>query len=97
MTETEYGIRSRDWAEELYGSIPEHELLSAFKLAVKLHTSAFPLSAYEILTAHQRIVESRLVDFSFCNECDADGLKTIVENGNVFTTRCKHQAALQAT
>lgn len=57
-TDNEKAARTEAWARALMGEIPEDELQSAFDWAFKNHTSNFPISAYDLKTAYQEIVEN---------------------------------------
>jgi hypothetical protein len=55
LTEGEYGIRARDWAEQLFEVVPEDRLFEAFGRAVKDHNSSFPVNFYDLKAAWHRI------------------------------------------
>jgi hypothetical protein len=54
-TTLEKGKRAAVWAEILFGIVPEERLPDAFKLAVRLHSSTFPINGYEIKLAWEQI------------------------------------------
>lgn len=47
--------RAAIWSDALFGIVPEDMLGHAFQLAVRDHTSAFPVSAYEVKESYLRI------------------------------------------
>lgn len=51
--------RASDWAEVLFGIIPEADLIPAFQRAVKDHQSTFPVSAYEVKEAFKKVDSER--------------------------------------
>ena len=84
LTETELGQRSRDWAEVLSGVIPEHRINDAFNRAFRDHISNFPLTAYEVKTAYERIAEEEAANRP------ADDGKKHIECGRCFGTNFVH-------
>ena len=47
--------RASDWADALFGLVPEELLMPSYQAAVREHRSAFPLSAYEVKEAYLKI------------------------------------------
>ncbi len=56
-TAEEKATRSESWARSLMGIVPESELQRAFDRAFADHSSNFPISAYDIKDAHERILD----------------------------------------
>lgn len=84
LTEAELGRRSRDWAEVLSGIMPEDRINDAFNRAFRDHVSNFPLTAYEVKTAWERIAEEEAA-----NRPPDDGKKHI-DCGRCFGTGLVH-------
>jgi len=51
LPETEILVRAKDWAETLFEIIPEDRLKDAFDHAARTRQNAFPVSAYDLITA----------------------------------------------
>lgn len=58
LVEKELGGRARDWYDAFYGVIPEDKLFPAFQDAFAAHDNAFPVSAYEVKAAYERMVRT---------------------------------------
>ena len=54
-TDAEKTVRAEAWARVLFGVIPENRLPDAFDRAFQLHDSSFPVNAYEIKLAWEKI------------------------------------------
>ena len=54
-TDAEKLARAEVWARVLFGVIPENRLQDAFDRAFQLHDSSFPVNAYEIKLAWEKI------------------------------------------
>jgi hypothetical protein len=55
LTETELGLRVKDWADFLWPHVPDERLQECFDRAAGDHDGSFPLSAYEIRNAWRAI------------------------------------------
>ena len=55
LTETELGLRVKDWADFLWPHVPEERLAECFDKAADGHDNSFPLSAYEIRAAWRQV------------------------------------------
>lgn len=51
LTEKELGRRAMDWQDVFEGEIPADRLHEAYKAALKVHESSFPVNAFEVLAA----------------------------------------------
>lgn len=93
-TDEEKAVKCEAWSRALMGVIPENRLQETFNRAFVDHTSNFPVSAYDLKTAWERIVadterktkeaiEARALAPSseaelLCRRCDGSGIEVIV-------------------
>jgi hypothetical protein len=64
LTVEELTVRSRDWADALFFSVPEERLRDAFDGAIKAHATTYPISFFEIKSAWVEIErEERIADY----------------------------------
>lgn len=101
LTETEAGDRARDWMEALAGIVPANRLNDAYLRAFRDHTSAFPLSAYEVKIAWQTIAAEELaanpvvtVNPPGCERCLGTGVERAYDlDGHVIGAKAGKQCA----
>ncbi len=102
-TDVEKAVRAETWAENLFDIIPERRLDDVFRRAFKDHTSDFPVSAYDLKNAWQRIrdeeyrnrekpVGGEPASAELCEKCFGTGMEAVYENGVRVGVRqgCSH-------
>jgi len=67
--------RAESWAETLFNAVPEERLAEAFKRAIADHDSTFPMSAYELKTAYEKIAEAERTAYSRARQKDLEDLE----------------------
>jgi len=75
LTESEIMVRARDWADALFANVPEDRLIDAFRRAIADHTSTFPMSAYELKTAYEKIAEDERTAYARARQKDLEDLE----------------------
>lgn len=57
LSETDLGQRAKDWQDEIEEIIPLDKVYQSFRRALALHTSSFPVNAFELIAAYKIVAE----------------------------------------
>lgn len=93
LTDDELTMRGVDWCEALEACVPEDRLRDAYLRAFKDHASGFPLSAYEVKIAWERVREEEAaaavagggsgsgdaVEARDCQRCHGGGIELLFD------------------
>jgi hypothetical protein len=89
-TDEEKAVRAETWAENLFDLIPENRLDDTFRRAFKDHTSDFPVSAYDLKNAWQKMkveefqsreqpVGGEPASAELCEKCYGTGMSAVYD------------------
>lgn len=56
-TDEEKALRADSWCRVLMGVVPEGDLERSFRKAFEVHTSNFPVSAYDLKSGYEKLIE----------------------------------------